>query len=60
MKQIILIIDEEGGVKLETKGYSGQGCKAASKALEEALGVKTADKPTAEMYASQQTSILNQ
>ncbi|MGA2255085.1 MAG: DUF2997 domain-containing protein [Thermoguttaceae bacterium] len=60
MKQIILTIDEEGGVKLETKGYGGQGCKAASKALEEALGVKTADKPTAEMYAAQRNAVLDQ
>jgi hypothetical protein len=60
MKQIILTIDEEGGVKLETKGYSGHGCKAASKALEEALGIKTADKPTAEMYTAQQNAVLDQ
>lgn len=60
MKQIILTIDDEGGVKLETKGYAGQGCKAASKALEEALGIKTADKPNADIYGTQQTSVLNQ
>ena len=60
MKQIIITIDTEGGAKLETKGYGGSGCKAASKALEEALGVKTADKPTAEMYAAQEKTVLDQ
>ena len=49
-KQIVLIIDGEGGVKLETKGFAGPGCKDASKALAQALGVTTAETPTAEAY----------
>ena len=60
MKTIEVIIDAEGGVSLQTKGFNGQGCKSASEALEKALGAKTADKPTAEMYAAQQNAVLKQ
>jgi hypothetical protein len=53
MKQIIVTIDSEGNTSVETKGFKGQGCKAASKALETALGARQSDKPTPEAFGSE-------
>ncbi len=60
MKSIEVIIDAEGGVSLQTKGFNGQGCKSASEALEKALGVKLSDKATAEAYSAAETNKLVQ
>jgi hypothetical protein len=49
-KIIELTISPSGETKLETKGFGGQSCRDASKFLEEALGVKTSEQPTAEYY----------
>ncbi len=56
MKQIIVTIDAEGNTSVETKGFKGQGCKAASKALEMALGTRESDKPTPEAFGSEGVS----
>ena len=54
MTQIIeVVISPKGETKIETKGYSGSSCQAASKFLEEALGAKLSDQPTAELYQTQ-------
>jgi hypothetical protein len=54
MTRIIeVIISPKGETKIETKGYSGSSCQAASKFLEDALGAKTSDLPTAELYQTQ-------
>jgi len=50
MRKIIITIDPTGGTKIETKGYSGPACKAATKELEAALGKVTSDKTTAEYH----------
>lgn len=50
MPTIEIVIDPQGNATLETKGYSGSSCRDASKFLEQALGTKTSDKPTAESY----------
>lgn len=47
-KFIEVIIDKAGNVTYETKGFSGTGCKAATEALDKALGTKTSDRETAE------------
>jgi len=52
MKTIHLIIDPQGQVRLETKGFEGASCKEASKVLEQALGLVQSDQPTAELYQS--------
>jgi hypothetical protein len=49
---IEVVVSPTGETTVQTKGYSGTDCFQASKFLEEALGVKTAEKPTAEFYAS--------
>ncbi len=53
MKTIEIIIDPQGNLKLQTRGYAGAECRAASSELEKALGQVTADQPTSELYRSQ-------
>jgi hypothetical protein len=51
MTRIIeLIVSPTGQTKIETKGFAGSSCRDASRFLEEALGVKCEEKPTAEFY----------
>ncbi len=52
MKIIEIIVSPKGETRLETKGFSGQACKAASKFLEDALGVRQAEQLTAESHQS--------
>ena len=52
MTRIIeIIVSPTGQIKLETKGFMGSSCRDASRFLEEALGVKTEERPTAEFYS---------
>ena len=60
MKIIELVISPQGDVTMQTKGYAGSTCKAATKALEEALGLKGRDRMTAEFYQSQTTTSRQQ
>ena len=53
MKTIEVIISPKGETKIEVKGYFGSSCQAASKFLEDALGAKLSDNPTAEFYQTQ-------
>ncbi len=52
MKTIEIIISPTGQTRLETKGFTGTTCKAASKFLEQALGQKLSERPTAEAHES--------
>lgn len=51
-QQVVVTLD---GTKttVETKGFAGRACLDATVALEQALGVKTADTPTPEMSQAQ-------
>jgi hypothetical protein len=54
LSQIIeVIVAPDGKVTVQTKGFSGSACKAASASLEHALGLKVSEKPTAEFYSQQ-------
>lgn len=57
MKQIVITIDSEANVVLETSGYRGKQCSLDSKILTDALGVTTKDvkKP-----AYHQDTVANQ
>lgn len=44
MKQITVTVSPAGEVEVEAHGFKGKGCTAATKAIEEALGVSTKDK----------------
>ena len=51
MNQIIeIIVAPDGATRLETKGFAGSNCLAASGFLEDALGKKLTDERTAEFY----------
>lgn len=39
-----------GKFTVETTGYAGESCREATAKLEERIGVKVTDEPTAEMY----------
>jgi hypothetical protein len=53
MSRIIeVVISPTGEATVQTRGYSGNDCLRASKFLESALGVVTADRKTAEFYES--------
>ena len=55
MKEEILVdVSPDGAVNITTKGFKGSTCKAATKALEEALGTVVKDTPTPEMHMQQQ------
>jgi len=52
LKTIEITIDAKGEVSLQTKGFTGAACKDASRFIEQALGEKVAEQPTAELYQS--------
>ena len=56
MSQIIeVIVSLTGETKIETKGFHGGSCRAASQSLEKALGPATSERLTAEFYQTQTT-----
>jgi len=50
MKTIEIIVGPQGETRLETKGFDGASCQEASRFIENALGKKLSDQPTAERY----------
>jgi hypothetical protein len=50
-----LIVTKDGQTTIQTKGYSGATCIDASKWLEQALGITTDDRKTAEFYETLST-----
>ena len=56
MSQFIeIVISPNGQTKLETKGFTGQPCRDASRFLEQALGQQVGEQLTAEFYQTQPT-----
>ena len=53
MPQIIEVtISPTGETTVQTKGFAGSTCQDASKFIEQALGVSTRERKTAEFYAT--------
>jgi hypothetical protein len=51
MSRVIEVtVSPQGETTVQTKGYSGADCLLASKFLEQALGVPTQERKTAEFY----------
>src|SRR5205823_185655 len=58
MSRVIEVtVSPQGDVAVQTKGYAGIDCRQASQFLEQALGVVTADRPTAELYETTPTEL---
>lgn len=57
MKQIEIVVDKKGGVKIEAKDFSGTGCTDATKPFEKALGIVTNDQFKAEYYEAQSDQV---
>jgi Protein of unknown function (DUF2997) len=56
MTQIIEVtVSPKGETTVQTKGFAGGTCIQASKWLEQALGITTADSKTAEFYEPAKT-----
>jgi hypothetical protein len=47
---IEVLVSPTGEVSVQTKGFAGSDCLQASKFLEQALGVTSADRKTTEFY----------
>ena len=50
MKTIAITVSPQGETRLETKGFTGASCQDASRFIENALGEKLSDQPTAERH----------
>jgi hypothetical protein len=50
---IEVTVSPDGQTRIETKGFAGASCQQASRALEEALGVRQREQLTAEFYQEQ-------
>jgi hypothetical protein len=53
MRIIEITVDTKGQSKVETRGFTGDECREASKFIEHALGQRTVEKLTAEFYQAQ-------
>ncbi len=60
MKTITLVISSTGDTQLQTQGFQGSDCKAASAALEQALGLVSQEQRTTEFYKTQSVDVLRQ
>jgi hypothetical protein len=57
MSRVIEVtVSPTGETTVQTKGYAGSECLSASKFLESALGIATADRKTAEFYQQESTA----
>ncbi|WP_437222637.1 DUF2997 domain-containing protein [Planctomicrobium sp. SH661] len=52
MTQIRILISKTGQIQLQTRGFSGESCRAASWELEQALGLPLQEQLTGEFYQS--------
>jgi len=57
---IEVTVSPKGDVSIQTKGYVGADCQAASRFLEQALGDSTTEQKTTEFYAQAATEQLTQ
>ena len=60
MKTIEIVVSPKGESRVETKGFSGNSCRDASKFIEQALGQQTNEQLTAGYYAAQSTEAQQQ
>ena len=53
MKTIEITVDPRGQSRIETRGFTGGGCREASRFIEQALGQRTGETLTTEFYQDQ-------
>jgi hypothetical protein len=53
LKTIEILISDKAETTVTTRGFTGQSCRDASKALEAALGQRTGEQLTAEFHQAQ-------
>ena len=51
-KTIEIIVRSDGSTSLETKGFVGSECRAASEFIEQALGSRASEQLTSEFHQS--------
>jgi hypothetical protein len=51
-RTIEITVKPDGSTSLETKGFAGNGCRAASEFLERALGSRVSEQLTPEFHQS--------
>lgn len=56
MKTIVVLIRPNGETRVETKGFSGSGCRDASRLIEAALGKRQSEILTSEFYTTVQNN----
>jgi hypothetical protein len=55
MPQIEIVVNPAGESQVQTQGFAGPACQAASRFVEQALGQVTHQQVTAEFYQQQST-----
>ena len=60
MKRIEVIVSPKGESRIETHGFAGNSCRAASRHLERALGVQQTESLKPEFYDNQSTNVQQQ
>ena len=55
-QRIEITVTAEGETNVETKGFAGRACKAASAPYEDALGSRTAERLKPEYHAAEPVS----
>lgn len=53
MKTIAITVSPTGETRIEARGFRGPDCREATKSLEQALGLRTAEQLTAEFHQDQ-------
>ena len=54
-KEIEIVIDQDGNVQVEARGFRGRTCAAATKDFLEALGGSQCEKKKSEWYQTEKT-----
>ena len=55
-KRIEIVVDPKGNSTVETKGFTGSQCMAASEFIEQALGKRVVERKTQEFFARASSS----
>ncbi|MDG3005425.1 DUF2997 domain-containing protein [Paludisphaera mucosa] len=55
-KTIEIVVDPRGGATVRTSGFARSACREASRFVEEALGLRTAETLTAEFHQGLQAA----